>query len=349
MKFGVLLRSQDPPNAENIVGRWQEQLRAAEVLEEAGFDGVFLPEHHMMDDGYLPNPWGALGALAARTERLEVGTTVHLLPFYHPIHVAEATAMIDVLSNGRLRLGVGMANFEPEFELYGLNKKTQVSRFEECIDIVLRAWSGEELDHHGKHFTIKGRVTPRPVSPEMWIGAMSEAGVRRAARFGRKWCTDPLHNLDVMKYWDGLYRGFGEEFGTSGQLGTVLLRDGWLADDLDQVEKVWWPHIRAEHWFYFKQVPRWVADREPFLKDIKTEDDFKFDRHRIDRLIVGSPQDCIEQIQAYRDAIDLEYLIISFRVASGPSHEEELECLRRFGAEVIPAFKDEKSGVTAIS
>ena len=78
-----------------------------------------------------------------RTKRIHVGTTVHLLPFYHPIHVAEATAMVDVLSNGRLRLGVGMANFEPEFELYGLNKKTQVSRFEECIDIVLRAWTGE--------------------------------------------------------------------------------------------------------------------------------------------------------------------------------------------------------------
>src|ERR1700753_636144 len=90
MKFGVLLRSQDPPNAANIVQRWQEQLRAAEVLEEAGFDGVFLPEHHMMDDGYPHNPWPALGALAARTKRIPVGTTVHLLPFYHPIHVAEA-------------------------------------------------------------------------------------------------------------------------------------------------------------------------------------------------------------------------------------------------------------------
>ena len=73
-------------------------------------------------------------------------------------------------------------------------------------------------------------MTPKPVSPEMWIGAMSEPGVRRAARFGRKWCTDPLHNLEVMKYWDELYRGFGEEFGTSDQLGTVLLRDGWLGN-----------------------------------------------------------------------------------------------------------------------
>jgi alkanesulfonate monooxygenase SsuD/methylene tetrahydromethanopterin reductase-like flavin-dependent oxidoreductase (luciferase family) len=349
MKFGVLLRSQDPPNAENIVQRWQEQLRAAEVLEESGFDGVFVPEHHMMADGYLPNPWAALGAFAARTKRLEIGTTVHLLPFYHPIHVAEASAMVDVLSNGRLRMGVGMANFEPEFELFGLNKKTQVSRFEECIDLVLRAWSGEELDHHGKHFNVKGKVTPAPVSPELWIGAMSEPGVKRAARFGCKWCTDPLHNRDVMKYWDDLYRGFGEEYGTSDKLGTVLLRDGWVADSLDEVEKVWWPHVRAEHWFYFKQVPRWVLDREPLLANIKTEDDFKFDSHRRDRLVVGSPHDCIEQIKSYQEIMDLDYLILSFRVASGPTHEQELECLRRFGAEVIPAFKESRTEAAAAS
>lgn len=339
MKFGVLLRSQDPPKAENIVQRWQEQLRAAEVLEEAGFDGVFLPEHHMMDDGYLPNQWPALGALAARTHRVDIGTTVHLLPFYHPIHVAEATTMIDILSNGRLRLGVGMANFEPEFDLYGLNKKTQVSRFEECIDIVQRAWAGEEFDHEGKHFKIKGKVTPRPVSPQMWIGAMSEPGMRRAARFGCRWATDPLHNIHVMKDWADAYRAAAAEYGTTDKSGIVLLRDGWVADSLDEVEKVWWPHIRSEHWFYFSQVPRWVLDKEPFLADVKQESDFHFDQHRQQRLIVGSPEDCIAQIEEYREAIDPEYMILSFRVANGPSHELELECLRRFGAEVIPHFK----------
>jgi alkanesulfonate monooxygenase SsuD/methylene tetrahydromethanopterin reductase-like flavin-dependent oxidoreductase (luciferase family) len=199
MKFGVLLRTQDPPRAENIVRRWQEQLRVAEVLEEVGFDGVFVPEHHMMEDGYLPDPWAVLGAFAARTRRIDLGTTIHLLPFDHPIHAAEASTMVDIISGGRLRLGVGMGNFEPEFALFGLDKRTQVSRFEECIDIVRRAWAGEVFDHHGKHFTIKGKVTPTPVSPEMWIGAMSEPGLNRAARFGCKWVTDPLHNLDVMQ------------------------------------------------------------------------------------------------------------------------------------------------------
>ncbi len=134
---------------------------------------------------------------------------------------------------------------------------------------------------------------PRPIGAELWIGAMSDAGVKRAARFGCPWPTDPLHNIDVMKHWAGVYRATGEEHGTSQKLRVNLLRDGWVADSMEEVERVWWPAIRAEHWFYFENIPRWVAEFEPFLADVKSEDDFKFENHLKDRLIVGTPEDCI--------------------------------------------------------
>ena len=340
MKFGLLFKPMDPPNAENIVQRWKETIEAGKLAEAVGFDGLFIPEHHMMPDGYPSSPWGPLGALAASTSRVDIGTTIHLLPFEHPIHVAEHAAMLDVISNGRLKLGCGMGNFPAEFELYGLDPKSQVSRFEECIDIVQRAWAGETFDFHSKHFDIKGGpITPKIVGAEMWLGAMSEPGVRRAARFGCPWPTDPLHNVNVMKHWTNIYRAAAEEYGTSDKQSVVLLRDGWVADDMDAVERDWWPVIRAEHWFYFQKVPRWVEEFEPFLADIKSEDDFKFEQHHVDRFIVGSPQDCIDKIQKFKDEIDMDYLILSFREPHGPSFEKELECLERFGKEVIPAFR----------
>jgi alkanesulfonate monooxygenase SsuD/methylene tetrahydromethanopterin reductase-like flavin-dependent oxidoreductase (luciferase family) len=342
MRFGVLFMPQDPPDGRNIVQRWAEILDAAVVAEEAGFDGVFVPEHHMMPDGYLPSPLVACAALAARTKRVEIGTTIFLLPFYHPIQVAEAAAMVDIISNGRMRLGCGLGNFDPEFELFGLEKKTQVSRFEEAIDLVQRAWAGEDIDHQGKHFNVKGRISPLPVSPELWLGAMSEPGVRRAARFGAPWATDPLHNIHVIRDWADIYSAAGEEYGTSGRLKIHLQRDAWVADDLDEVERDWWPHVRRDHFFYFQQVPRWVADREPFLQDIHAEEDFDFHRHRQDRMIVGSPDDCVEQLKKFDDELDdLDYVFMRFRVASGPSHEKELECLRRFGRDVIPRLRAE--------
>ena len=136
MKFGVLFRIQDPPSGEHIGRRMREAIRASQVAEEAGFDGVFLPEHHMMDDAYLPSPFPLLGALAATTEKIHIGTTVHLLPFYNPVQTAEASAIVDQISGGRLKLGVGLGNFEPEFELMGLEKKDQVGRFTEAIELV---------------------------------------------------------------------------------------------------------------------------------------------------------------------------------------------------------------------
>ena len=237
MKFGLLFRVQDPPNAENIVGRWQEALETAKVAEESGFDGVFLPEHHMMPDAYLPS--SVAGARRARRDHGTARARHHGSPPSRSStrSTAEHGAMVDVLSNGRLRLGVGMANFPEEFELFGLAHKRQVSRFEEGIEIVQRAWAGEQLDFEGKHFKVKGHITPKPVGAELWIGAMSEPGVRRAARFGACWPTDPLHNLDVMKYWADLYREAGVEHGTSDKLGVVLLRDGWVADSLEEVEE----------------------------------------------------------------------------------------------------------------
>jgi alkanesulfonate monooxygenase SsuD/methylene tetrahydromethanopterin reductase-like flavin-dependent oxidoreductase (luciferase family) len=339
MRFGLLFRPQDPPAAANISRRWQEILRASELAEEVGFDGLFVPEHHMMPDGYLPAPLVGCAAIAARTRRVDVGTTVFLLPFYNPVQVAEQAAMVDVISGGRMILGVGIGNFEPEFALYGLDKRKQGSRFEEGIDLVQRAWAGEDLDHRGRHFTAKGRISPLPSNPRLWIGAMSEVGVRRAARFGCPWPTDPLHNLDVMRHWTECYRAAGEEFGTSDKLSVALLRDGWVADDLDAVERDWWPSIRAEHWFYFSQVPRWVADREPLLQGVSGEEDFHFQNHHQDRLVVGSPAECLATIRRFEAELANDYLIMSFRVAAGPSHEKELECIERFGREVIAAYR----------
>lgn len=340
MKFGIQFRPQDPPDGSRIVERWQQVLEAAQVAEDAGFDGVFLPEHHMMADGYPPSPWAGLGALAASTTRIDIGTAVYLLPLRHPVHSAESAAMADIISGGRLRLGCGLGNYAPEYELYGWDKREQVSRFEEAIDVLQRAWSGEELDHEGRHFVAKGRVLPRPVGAELWLGATTDPGVRRAARFGCKWVMSPLQQLDGVAALTELYRAAGREHGTADDLGVVLLRDGFVADSLDDVRSVWWPSLAAEHWSYFTKLPRFTGERSgPTFAGVSSVDELDFDRHRQDRLIVGSPEQCVEQIRRFDEAIGIDYLIMTFRVSRGPSFEHELECIRRFGAEVAPAFR----------
>ena len=264
MKFGVLFRIQDPPHGEHIGRRMRETIRASKVAEDAGFDGVFVPEHHMMDDAYLPSQFALLGAMAAVTERVHVGTTVHLLPLYNPVQTAEASAIVDQISGGRMRLGVGLANFAPEFELMGLDKKDQVGRFTEGIKLIRQAWSGKPLDFQGKHFHTKGKITPVPINAKLWIGAMSDVGVRRSAHW-LSLATDPLHNIAVLKHWAQIYRESEVQEGAEDKRSVILLRDGWIGDSLEEVERDWWPVVRADHWMYFQKVPRFITRLEPSL------------------------------------------------------------------------------------
>jgi alkanesulfonate monooxygenase SsuD/methylene tetrahydromethanopterin reductase-like flavin-dependent oxidoreductase (luciferase family) len=340
MKFGIQFRPQDPPAGENLTRRWTELLEAAKVAEDVGFDGVFVPEHHMIPDGYPPSVWGPLGALAAVTERIDIGTAMHIPVFEHPIHVAEHAALIDVISGGRLRLGIGMGGHVPEFELFGLDPRTQVSRHEEGIELIQRAWAGERIQHQGKHFQVEaeGPIHPSPIGAELWFGAMSAPGARRAARFGAPYMTDGIHSYDVIKYWTDEYLAAGDEHGTRERLRPILIREAWVADSIEDVERDWWPHVRADHWFYVN-MERFCREREPALDGVDEESKFDFETYRKDRLLIGSPEEVIAMIERFREALNHDYTICAFRMASGPSFEKELECIRRFAADVIPAFR----------
>ena len=335
MKFGLLFRPQDPPAGRNIVQRWEETLAAAEIAEAVGFDGVFVPEHHGWVDGYLPQPLVALAAIAARTERVDVGTTVTWLPVRHPVHVAEEAAVVDVISNGRLRMGVGMGSAEDEYKFFGLDAQHRVSKFVEAVDLIERAWRGEELDHNG-HYRASGRISPLPVNAQMWLGAMFEPGIRRAARMGYPWMTDPLRDIFMELEMVEWYRSERENSRNPENLGIILLRDGWIGETRADVEREWWPIAQAEFWSYFSAVPSLSHMGESF-DDPST---FTFDSHRPNRLIAGSPADCREAVEQCVAEIDPDYLIISMRLAGGPGFDREAEALKLFGAEVIAPYKE---------
>jgi alkanesulfonate monooxygenase SsuD/methylene tetrahydromethanopterin reductase-like flavin-dependent oxidoreductase (luciferase family) len=256
------------------------------------------------------------------------------------MHVAEEAAMVDVLAGGRLRLGVGMGSIGEEYGLFGLDTSHRVSKFVEAVDLIERAWKGEVFDHKG-YYEVTGGITPLPVDAKMWLGAMFEPGLRRAARLGYPWMTEPMRAMGLVEemvdqYWDS-----ASESVQPDNNGIVLLRDGWIAETRAEVEEVWWPAVRDERWAYFSAVPSLSAMDEDFT-DPAT---FTFDGHRPDRLLAGTPDDCREAVDEWYERTKPEYLITSFRMASGPSFEREAECLRMFGSEVIAPFKA-KHGLT---
>jgi|KBSSwiStaDraftv2_1062776.scaffolds.fasta_scaffold36780_3 alkanesulfonate monooxygenase SsuD/methylene tetrahydromethanopterin reductase-like flavin-dependent oxidoreductase (luciferase family) len=155
--------------------------------DDLGFDHVWSAEHHMIPDGYCPSPATIAAALASRTNRIRIGVGLLLLPLHHPLEVAEQVAVIDLLSDGRAELAVGMGYRVEEFAGFGIEHKRRKSRMEEGCEIVLRAWTEDDWSFAGKNWNLQDvSVHPRPVQqphPPLWISARNEVAARRAARF----------------------------------------------------------------------------------------------------------------------------------------------------------------------
>ena len=207
MKFGLLFRPQahlTPPTSVSAGRRSSADRRR----RAAGWDGVFVPEHHMMPDAYLPSPWPALGALAAVSRGSTSAPPCICCPSSTP-STWPSTPPWSTCSRAAAEARAPPRQLPSEFEFFGLNPKTQVSRFEEAIEILQRLWAGETLDHSGKHFTVKGNLSRFPKRAELWMGAMSEPGIRRAAPLRRSVADRPLRSIEVMQEWKATYRRRG--------------------------------------------------------------------------------------------------------------------------------------------
>src|SRR2546426_3545454 len=132
---------------------FEETLRECEQAEAAGFDSIWLGEHHNHPVLY-PAPLIGLAAVASRTRSIRLGTGVLLLPLYHPVMVAEEGAMVDVISGGRLILGIGAGYAPEEFAAFGYSVKERGSRLEESASLLQRLWTEENVTHRGRHYQV---------------------------------------------------------------------------------------------------------------------------------------------------------------------------------------------------
>jgi len=167
---------------------YREHLEESVLAEELGFDNVWASEHHFSPDAWNPSPITFLAAVAARTERVRIGTYVLLLPFHNPVRVAEDIAVLDNISGGRVDLPVGVGSAAQEFHTFGIPFNERLGRTFEALRIIERCFAGEEFSHKGKYYEFPNvRMTTTPVQkpgPPIWVASMGEQSVAWTARRG---------------------------------------------------------------------------------------------------------------------------------------------------------------------
>jgi probable F420-dependent oxidoreductase len=267
VSFGILHDFRRPATDRRPYAEYYaECLDEVAAADRLGFDTVWLSEHHATEDGMMPAPLVAAAAIAARTERIRIGTSILVLPFHHPVRVAEQVAVADLLSGGRMVLGVGQGYAEHEFALFGVDRRHRGTLLDEAVAVLRQAWTRDRLDFHGRHWQFEDvPVTPRPErSIPVYVAGVSAAGLRRAARIGDGvlvycatprdlvarqallaeaapyLCTSILHvDRDPDRAWAEAAPGIGYLEGQiaslSGQAAPALDRDEYLVGTPEQV------------------------------------------------------------------------------------------------------------------
>ena len=334
MKFGLYASIADPPRGEHLDRCIDEVIAEAQLAESVGFDSCFFGEHHQDKDGFLPSPLIVATAVAARTRTLRVGTSVILLPLHHPVRLAEDVITLDLVSKGRLVVGVGIGYQPADFDAYAVPMDERRARFEESFEILRLAFAGESFSFRGKHYAFDDvRITPRPYQtsgPPLWIGASVPAAARRAGRIADGFVGTPSTGMDNARSLATIYKDAAKEAGRPAQV--VQMRDAWVARSRAEADQVYGPHVMTAYKYYWDNK---LAE----FRSIPAGTPFTLEHLAPDRLILGDPETCVREFKRWREATGAEYFLLRLRHAhsGGPPHEQIMETIRLFGERVLPS------------
>ncbi len=338
MDIGLMFSFRNPPKWKKPwADVYESQLGQMKLAEDLGYDTVWLTEHHFAEDGYSPSLLTIAGAVAVATKRVRIGTFLLLLPLHNAVHVAEDAATVDVISRGRLDLGIGKGYAPHEFLGFGIPSKERATRFEEGIDVMRGIWMEEGFSYKGKHYDLKDiSLTPKPVQqphPPLWIGAIAPKAIERAGRLGLNY----LGIGDTTAYDDALKRhGRKPEDYSVAQLVWVHMapskQQAW-----DEVEE----HV---HWM-LKVYGGWLGAAgelkgPPTLFDPPPAKELRSTKEpTLFTPIVGNAKDVEEGLDAFLKTARTTHLVLGMHFP-GLDPKLSARSMEQFAKELMPKYQE---------
>jgi alkanesulfonate monooxygenase SsuD/methylene tetrahydromethanopterin reductase-like flavin-dependent oxidoreductase (luciferase family) len=330
LRFGVCYDFRNPPDSGVSNARlYAEVMEQVRWLDRLGADLVWFTEHHFVEDGYLPSWTPVAGAMAAVTENVRFGTDICLMPFNHPVRLAEDLAVLDNLSGGRVEVGIGMGYAPHEFRGFGLPVSRRVSLMNEGIEVLKHCFSGERFSYHGKRYQLDDvRITPeyvQPGGPPLWIAAMSDGGAARAARYDTNFLPQGNRGR-VYDTWVDALESSGRRPADYrvGIIRSILVTDDREAD---------WPVIEAAERY------RMVLYKQFFEE---SGEGFGDPREMIPQTwIVGNADQCVAELEQFIDEFGITD-IVTMAVPPGLRAEQMAPSLERLFTQVVPRLKSDR-------
>jgi alkanesulfonate monooxygenase SsuD/methylene tetrahydromethanopterin reductase-like flavin-dependent oxidoreductase (luciferase family) len=332
----------DPPQGA-FMRRLLDLLASAETL---GFDNIWLNEHHFDAwGGLLPSPPMLLAALSQRTSRVRLGTSITVLGLHHPLSIAEQIAMLDLMSGGRVDFGAGRGSEAYDYEAFGLDYASAQERTSEALEVILKAWSGQPVDHHGTHFDVpRVQVWPQPQQrphPPVWFSCLSnptsfEWTARRGYHLLSLGFPTPVPRFAELarvyrQAWvDAGYMPDGFQFGTLYH--TVVSERGDHARELAvQAFSRFLAQLRESR----QRPTRYVAPAR--VGELITDHDVP-QLIAEGRLLAGSPSEVADTLRYLRDEVGFTQVNLMFQLG-GLSFEVAEESMQLFAREVMPRLR----------
>jgi alkanesulfonate monooxygenase SsuD/methylene tetrahydromethanopterin reductase-like flavin-dependent oxidoreductase (luciferase family) len=334
MKFGIFLGTQHP-ETDDMAQRLRDLRDQVREARAVGFDSIWAGQHFLTDPLAMIQPMPLLAWLAAEAEGMTLGTNILVLSLLNPIQVAEEAATLDLITGGRFVLGVGLGYRSVEDHVFGVLPKEKAGRLAESVTVIRRLFTEDRVTFEGVYLNVKNlHLSLRGVrkgGPPLWIAALVDAAVRRAAEIGDAWIITFYPSMKMLKPQMALYKQAAVAAGRPLPQEYPAIKEVYVAPTTEQAVREARPYIEGK----YRAYASWGQDR--FLPE-----DEKFDqpweRFAPGRFIIGDPGTVIREIEWYEQEIGLNHIIGRIQWPGLPQ-AQALRCIRLMGERVIPYFR----------
>lgn len=335
MKVGLFLTNQQFLDTD-MVAALDEQIAMVHHMRDNGWDTLISGQHYLNEGNnqqlqIVP----FLSRLIPEAGDMNIGLGILLLNLHNPVYTAETIASMDVLSRGKLIFGVGLGYRDTEFDAFAVPKGKRVSRFEEYLTLIERLWTEDKVSHESETCILKDvHMNIRPVQkprPPIWLAANNDRAIERAARMSDCWFVNPHSQLETIRRHMGIYNDALRAAGKPAPAELPVVKEVFCAKDRKTAMELAGPYLFGKYQNYAK----WGQDK---VMPANESFDQEFEDLVKGRFILGSPEECYEELRPYWQEFGMNHLIVRTHWVGMPG-QLSLDSMEMMSRELFPELR----------